>query len=141
MPGVNRTSFKMKALSGRRFGVGAESEVSPAAALGLAQAKLKIVSAIAGSESGTSSTGLDVTIAANQPGHTDAADGMNLELKDAAGQTRSLHIPQASTSYKAAINDGSVDITNADILAVVAAYNTATGGAWTLVSGRFTSEG
>lgn len=141
MPGVNRASFKMKANSGRRFGVGGESEVSVAAALGLAQAKMKIVSAQAGNLQGSSSTGLDVTLAANMPGHTDAADGLNLELKDAAGQTRSLHVPQVSTSYKAAINDGSVDITHVDIIDVVTKYNTATGGAWTLVSGRFTSEG
>lgn len=141
MPGVSRASFKMKAISGRRFGVGGESEVSTAAALGLAQAKMKIVSAQALPLQGSTSTGLDTTLDVNKPGHADAADGLNLELKDAAGQTRSLHIPQVSTSYKAAINDGSVDITDADILDVVTKYNAATGGAWVLISGRFTSEG
>ena len=136
----SRASFKLKSLSGRRFGVGGESSVSAAAALALAQAKLKVVSAQFVT-AGSNSTGLDLTAAGNSAGHNDAADGLNLVLKTSDGMTRTLHIPQVSTSYKASINDGSVDITNADILDIVTKYNTATGLTFILQSGHYTQEG
>jgi hypothetical protein len=141
MAGVNSARVKFKSLTGRKITSSAESEVSAAAALGYMQAKLKVQSGQAGNTTGSQSTGLDGTDAANKPGHNDAADGANLDIKDAAGNTRNIHIPQVSQSYKSSLNDGSIDITNADILAVVSAYSTATGTTWTLVSGRYTSEG
>jgi hypothetical protein len=92
--------------------------------------------------SGSQSTGLDVsgTVAANVAGHTDAADGLNLEIKDAAGLTRNIHIPQASNSYAGDV-EGYADITNADLLDVVTKYNTATGLSFTLIQAKYTSEG
>lgn len=138
MAGVSRTVFRVKTSNGRRFKVGGESEVSSAAALAYAQAKLKLVSGVI--LSGSQSTGLDTTITANQPGHTDAADGLNLEIKDGAGATREIHIPQASNSYAGSV-PGYADITNADLLAVVTAYNTATGLSFTLIQAKYTSEG
>jgi hypothetical protein len=55
--------------------------------------------------------------------------------------SRNIHIPNASSSYASSLDDGSADITEADLLAVVTAYNAATGLSFTLVSARYTSEG
>jgi acetylglutamate kinase len=141
MAGVSSARIKFKNATGRRVTTSAESEVSVAAALAYMQAKLKTQSGQAGNTTGSQSTGLDGTLAINQPGHTDAADGANLDIKDAAGNTRNIHVPQMSQSYKSSLNDGSIDITQADVLAIVSTYSTAVGSTWTLVSGRYTSEG
>lgn len=138
MAGVSRTTFRIATSNGRKFKIGGESEVSSAAALAYAQAKLKVASGTI--VSGSQSTGLDVTLTANMPGHTDAADGLNLEIKDAAGQTRNIHIPQASSSYVGSV-PGFADITDTDLLAVVSTYSTAVGSTWTLTEARYTSEG
>lgn len=127
------------AANGRRFKVGGESLVSGAAALAYAQSKLKVVSGEI--ISGSASNGLDITQAANQPGHTDASDGLNLNIKSATGLQRNIHIPNASSSYASTLDDGSADIEAQDLKDVVTAYNTATGLTFVLVSARYTSEG
>lgn len=141
MAGVNSYRVRFKGNTGRRLLTGAESEVSVAAAVAYGQAKLALQSGQAGNTVASQTTGLDGTNAANKPGHSDAADGAEFEIKDAAGQTRTINISQVSKSYASTLNDGSIDITNADVLAMVAAYSTATGSTWTLVSARYTSNG
>ena len=138
MAAISRVSYRVKGNTGRRFKVGGESTVSAADALAYAQAKLKAVSGQS-TLYGSQSTGLDLTDTANQPGHTDAADGLNIEMQDADGVTRNIHVPQVSKSY-AGTAPGTAVITG-DILAIVTAYNTANGTAFTIVSAHYTAEG
>lgn len=126
--------------SGHRGSVSSSSTISQAVIDGEITAKLALMS---GQAVRSVSDTITVDPTTRALGHTNEGQRGNLNIfSPSTDERKTLRVEDMSLSYKSAANDGTIDMTNADVVAYLTAWKAAnpTPNDWIYTSGEYSQD-